>query len=175
MRNVEQIVRGTLAVVAAVLMIVLAARGAEAQASSTANGTATIDIPQVLAIDVGNTSVSFSNPDIQDFENGSMDATSGSSTIDTRGNIVHAVTISADAEFFSGGDGSKPASDLRWSADGFGSQNVGLTTSGDRVVEGLARGANDGAATLDYRILLDYATDAPDVYSLGFTYTVVAN
>lgn len=174
MPNTEQIARRTLAVLAAGLMVLLAVRGAEAQAD-VASGSASITIGQVLAIDVTNTTVSFDNPDATDFDSGSMDATSGSSQIDTRGNVEHAVEITADADFFSGGGGSKPASDLRWSTDGFGSQDVGLSTTAARVVEGLSRGNNTGATSVDYRILLDYTTDAPDTYTLGFTYTVVPN
>jgi hypothetical protein len=111
-------------------------------------------------------------PDAEDYETASV---SGEETtvIETRGNVVHAVTIEADASEMSGGSGTKPAHHLEWSADAAG-PFLGLATAPATVVADLARGRHAAAAEVWYRMLLDYETDEPGTYTLAFTYTVVA-
>lgn len=144
-----------------------------APAQASASATATIDIPQVLYIEVTNTSVTFPQPTAADFNTGHV-AADVSSDLTYRGNVAHDVTVSADAQNFSGGSGSKPATDLQWSTDG-GSNWNGLTTTATDVVTGASRGQHDSGQTVDYRMLLDYSTDSPATYSLDLTYSVVPN
>lgn len=150
---------------------------AAAYAQDQVDVNASITIPTVLYVDVTNTSVTFDQPDATDYANGSIDA-NVSGVLSYRGNVQHSVEIAADADYFDATDAAnddlKPASHLEWSKDG-GSNWSALSTTAADVVTGVARGAHDNAQTIDYRMLLDYTTDAPDTYSLGFTYTVVAD
>ncbi len=164
---------GRLALAAGLLFALLAVTPTSAAAQAQANANATIDIPQVLYIEVTNTTISFPQPTAADFNNGDV-AADVSSDITHRGNVAHDVTISADASNFSGGSGSKPASDMKWSADG-GSNWNDLTTTGTNVVTGASAGQHNSAETIDYRMVLDYSTDSPDTYTLNLTYSVVAN
>lgn len=147
-----------------------AAGPAAAQTSESA--TASVSINQVLYLDVTNTNVTFSEPTASDFNSGEI-LSSVQSDITHRANIVHDVEVAADASNFSGGSGSKPASDLHWSLDG--STWTPLSTTAADLVTGVAPGAYDNAETVSYKLLLDYSTDEPGSYSLGFTYTIVAN
>lgn len=161
----------------ALFLVVAGVATAEAQPSETA--TATVNIPTVLFMDVSGTTINFSGVDATDFENGVVSA-DNSTTIDTKGNVAHDVTVQAEADNFTGGSGNKPATDLIWSASGAISapgdgSSVPQQSGGPvDVATALSRG-NPAAITVDYGILLDYATDEPDTYSLDFTYTVVAN
>lgn len=159
------------------MLVVAASLGGSAlEAQTTASANASITIPTLLSIDVDALAVTFDQPDFADYDAGFVQSVV-TSVIDTRGNVVHDVTIEADAATMSysagpGPDPLKPASDLQWDA---GSGWSGLTTTAVDVVAGLARGVNAGAASVTYRILLDEAADIPGTYSLDFTYTVVAN
>lgn len=158
------------AAAAGLALFLLTPRSTAAQ--TTASASATIDIPQVLYIEVTNTSVSFPQPTASDFNTGHVSA-GVSSDLTYRGNVAHDVTISADNQYFSGGSGSKPATDLQWSTDG--STWNGLTTSSSDVVTGASPGQHDSGQTVDYRMLLDYSTDSPATYTLDLTYSVVPN
>lgn len=163
------------AFLALAILAALSAQGVSAQnpAVSSRTGTAQITIPTLLHIDVSNLAVSFGSPTFDDFDAGLIAATSGASVIDTRGNVVHDVTIVADAAAFTG-PYTKPASDLQWSIDG-GTSWTSLSTTATDVATAVARGTNASVATVDYQLLLDAALDVPGTYSLDFTYTVVAN
>lgn len=163
------------------LLGVIALLGAsDVAAQTTANGTATITIGQVLYINVTNTAVTFPNPTGADYAAtpAAVTATSGQSVIDHAGNITHDVEIASSADFFDAinvaNDGMKPSTHLEWSSDG-GTSWTGVSTAPVDVVTAAAAGLYTGAATIDYRMLLDHTTDAPDTYTLDFTYTVVAN
>lgn len=168
-----------MSVVVAAALVLAGAATAQAQ-NTSASATAEITIPTVLFIDVTSDGlVSFDQPDATDFNNGFI-PTSDQTTIDTKGNVVHDLTVVANSSEFtdSGGNAtSKPASDLLWSASGDvtdASQGNPMPTSATDVATGLAKG-DPSAIAVDYGLLLDYATDAPATYSLSFTYTVVAN
>lgn len=137
--------------------------------------TATITIPTLLHIDVSELAITFASPTFDDFDATEILASSAPSVIDTRGNVAHDVTIQASAATMtSTGAGTKPAGDLQWSADAGTSWNA-LTTSAVDVVTALTTGSHSGAATVDYKMLLDETTDLPGTYTLQFVYTVVAN
>lgn len=165
------------------LMIAVLAMGAfgamdvSAQGTS-ANGNASVSVPEVLSLTVTNTAIAFGSATATDIDNGFIN-TSTTSTIDTRANVLHDVTIQADAEFFTYSgtqtDPNKPASDLRWTNDGGASWTPLDDGSAADVATSLARGENAGAATIGYQLALSLAGDVPGDYSLGFTYTVVAN
>lgn len=163
--------------VVALFLVVAGVATAEAQQSTTA--TAQINIPTVLFMDVTGTTINFDDPTASDFENGVI-AANNSSTIDTKGNVAHDVTVQAEADNFTGGSGTKPATDLVWStsgaisAPGDGTSVPQSSGSPVDVATALSQG-NPAAITVDYGILLDYSTDDPATYTLDFTYTVVAN
>lgn len=167
--------RHTIAIFSALALFGTA--GASAQAP--VNADASIVIPTLLQITVDETTVTFDQPTLADYTTGHVfgDVTS---VVVTRGNVAHDVTVAADAATMGfvasagGADPLKPASDMQWSADGGGGWSSLSTTAAD-VAAGLARGNNNPAASVTYRMLLNEATDEPGTYTLGFTYTVVAN
>ena len=155
------------------------ASGAAAQ--SSVNASASITIPTVLEINVTNTTVGFPTPVLADFTTGSILSNTGSSSVSTRSNVVHDVEVvtagGVTTMTYAGTQTPAPtkaASDLEWSTDG-GSTWTGLSDTPADVLTALARGAHSNAASVDYRMLLDLATDAPGTYSLAFVYSVVAN
>jgi len=164
---------GNLALVAAFAALLNAE---EAQAQSTVNATATIQIPQVLYISVDETAITFNSPavDATDFEAG-FKAADQTSTVTHKGNIVHDVEIKADATDFTATNDPvnniKPAADFQYSTDG-GSNFTSISTTAADVVTAAPQGGN--TQQVNYQILLSYA-DAADTYTLGFTYTIVAN
>lgn len=141
------------------------------EAQTAVNATANITIPTVLFLDVTNPTISFPTPGATEFDAGMVLATA-SSVISHRGNLDHDVQISADAATMTGvGGNSKNAADLRWSTDG--TVFTPLSTTAATVSSGV-RGRHDSAATVAYDMVLDYASDLPDDYSLGVTYTIIA-
>ena len=140
---------------------------------TTANATASITIPQVLFVEISTNTIAFNQPDGTDYETGNIGA---NNTMDLthKGNIVHDVELTADNANFSSVSNAKPASDLEWSKNG-GASWTGASTAAVDVVTAAAKGAHVNAETLSYRVLLDYSTDEPDTYTLGLTFTVVAN
>lgn len=161
-----------LALAAGLAFVLAAATPRPALAQTSASASASIDIPEVLYIEVTNTNVTFPQPTAADFNTGHVSA-DVTSDLTYRGNVAHDVTVTAGDQYFSGGSGTKPASDLQWSTDG--STWEGLTTSGTNVVTNASRGQHDSGQTVNYRMLLDYSTDSPATYTLNVTYSVVAN
>lgn len=151
---------------------VLSAQSVSAQTEVVAE--ASITIPTLLQIGVTNTTVAFPTPDFTDYDAGVVGMSSAASVVSTRGNVVHDVLIqAASANMTLDGLASlKPASHLQWSLGGV---FTGLSTTAATLASALAKGNNATAATVSYQMVLDEANDAPGVYSLGFTYTVVAN
>jgi hypothetical protein len=164
---------GSLALAAALTVPINAE---QAWSQSTVNATATIQIPQVLFISVDETAITFNSPavDATDFEAG-FKAADQVSVVTHKGNIVHDVEIKADATDFTAAadpvNNIKSAADFQYSTDG-GSNFASITTTAADVVTAAPKGAN--TQQVNYQILLSYA-DAPDTYTLGFTYTIVAN
>ena len=158
------------------LMTVLALLGArEASAQTDTEGaTASITIPTLISIDVSNATVGFDQPTLADYTTGHIGMNSGASVVSTRSNIIHKVTIQADAATMTG-PSAKPASDLQWGTGGAAGSFAGLTTTAADVVGNLPRGNNATAASVWYRMVLDEANDQPGTYSLAFTYTALAN
>lgn len=155
-------------------VLAVLALSATTVAAQTVSGSAQVTIPQILAFSVTNTTMTLTATEA-DFTSGFVAPTT-SSSVSTRGNVPHIVTLSADAAYFTDSDADpandKPASDLEWALDG-GTWN-GLSTT-DATVLSLGRGSHMNVGTVDYRILLDLANDQPDTYGLSFTYTLTAN
>lgn len=156
------------------------ALGATEVAGQSQNANVSVNIPTVLAITVDVQNIAFPSATAADFAAGYVNTTTTSS-IDTRGNVAHDVTIHTTATEFTytdtygtGETPAKPIDHLLWTNDA-GTNWVSITGSQADVATGLARGAHAGAAEVGYRIELDAATDVPGDYSLGFVYTVVAN
>ena len=153
---------------------VLAASDTSAQ--TTAAASASIVIPPLLSISVDQLTVTFPQPTLADYTAGEV-ASTVTSTIGTRGNVGHDVTIVADAATMSytGSETppSKPSSDMQWSIDN--ATWNGLTTTAAAVASAIARGNNPSVAGVTYQMLLDENNDYVGTYSLAFTFTVVAN
>jgi hypothetical protein len=137
------------------LLCLLGAQPVLAQTSQ--NATATITIVETLYVSVTNTTVTFNTPTSAQFLAGNIGASSGASVLDHGGNVTHTVQLqSSSANMVATIDpvnNIKPASDLQRTS--------------------IAKGNYPAAATVTYRMLLNFA-NAPDTYTLNFTYTVVA-
>lgn len=143
------------------------------QAQTTAGGTVTLNINQVLSIEyTGTNSVTF-NPTQADFDAGLIDG--ATAQLRTKGNTPHEIRVTANASNFSY-SGSvvpapvKPSSDFQWKV-GAGSY-LGMTTTPNSVGT-FPRGVHD--TTVDYQLLLNYVNDPAGQYDLAYTYEVVSN
>jgi hypothetical protein len=156
------------------LLCLLGAQPVLAQTSQ--NATATITIVETLYVSVTNTTVTFNTPTSAQFLAGNIGASSGASVLDHGGNVTHTVQLqSSSANMVATIDpvnNIKPASDLQWSSNGGTSWNS-LSTTAANLRTSIAKGNYPAAATVTYRMLLNFA-NAPDTYTLNFTYTVVA-
>ncbi len=165
--------KGTLTMLVALAL--LTAADARAQ-QDVAHASASITIPTVISIDVQNANVAFDEPGIDEFDAGSIGASSGSSLISTRANVAHSVTIETAVAEMSGPAGSqKPSSHLQWGTGGAAGAFTSLSTASADVVSGLTRGVHNDVAEVWYRMLLDAGTDEPGTYTLAFTYTAIAD
>lgn len=93
-------------------------------------------------------------------------------TLTVRANVAYAITVGTASSTFSGGSGLKPASDLRFTSDGFVTLKP-VTGSGSALVTG-APAANGATYTIGYNTKYSWATDAPGAASLPVTYTITA-
>ena len=168
------------AIAAAATLALFGASDAQAQCADidgsgcSVDASATITIPQVLYLDVTNTSVAFEPVEASDFTSSgdgtaTVAANSGTSVVSHGGNVGHRVEISAATSSFTGPNSNKDASDLEWST---GSGWSGLGTGGQDVV-GPTGGPALGNTSVDYRMLIDLTTDEPGSYNLDFTYTIL--
>jgi hypothetical protein len=162
-----------LALIAALMLFGANEAAAQDPNPQTVQANATLEIAQVLYIGGTGLDVTFPVPTAAHFAAGSVDS-DATTVIETRGNVIHEVNVRADAASLTGDGVTKPASDLQWSASGAEGSFLGLMMSPADVVTGLARGVHENAAEIWYRMALDYETDAPGIYTLTFTYTVVA-
>lgn len=150
------------------MVAVFALFGAGQVQAQTANPTARVNIPQVLYIDVDN--VDFGTVGATEFNAGSASTTAD---VRHRGNVLHDVNMKADGTDLVGtADATNkiPVSDMSWTA---GALSGAVGTADALVVDDAAAGAN--TTTMDFDIALDYATNDPDEYTVGVTFTVVAS
>jgi hypothetical protein len=134
-------------------------------AQVTATGNVSITIGSIAYINVPIPDVAFSNPTNTDFATGHIDA-SNTVGIQYGSNAPHDLQIQLDAL------GGKAVSDLLWSVDG-GTNWTPMTTAAATMVSQAAAG--EETATVNFRMLLNWTTDAAGTYSGQITYTVVAN
>lgn len=154
-----------------------------AHAQTTATVSADVTIPTVLYVSIDKATVSFS-PSASDYETGWIDAEAAGNdaTLTHKGNVAHSVYISTTSEYFdasnAANDNLKPSSHLQWRKDNAGSfAGLTFTTDPEADAAAVVAGATPGTGTaeIDYRLELDYATDAPDDYTLDFVYTIAAD
>lgn len=156
----------------AVLVLSLAGPVA-ARAQTTAAGTVTLNVNQVLSIEyTNNSAVSFS-PTQADFDAGLIDG--ATAELLTKGNTPHEIRVSAGGSTFTYSGSvtpapAKPASDFQWKV-GAGSY-LGMSTNSNSVGT-YPRGVHN--TTVDYQLLLDYVNDPAGQYDLAYTYEVVSN
>lgn len=157
---------------------------AAANAQTTTTVSASVTIPQVLYVAIDKATVSFPAPGAADYATGYVDANpaDNGATLTHRGNVAHSVYVSTTSEFFdavnAANDNLKPSAHLQWDVDNAGSfAGVVFTNDpeadADAVIAAAPRGV--GTAEVDYRLALDYTTDAPDTYTLDFVYTIIAD
>jgi len=154
------------------LVVALWAPGT-AQAQTTAGGTVTLNVNQVLSIEYTNSSTVTFNPTQTDFDAGLIDG--ATAELLTKGNTPHEIRVSANSSTFAY-TGSvapspvKPASDFQWKVGG--GSYLGMSTNANSVGT-YPRGVHN--TTVDYQLLLDYVNDPAGQYDLGYTYEVVSN
>lgn len=166
-----------------VLMLFVLGMASGARAQTTATVSADVTISTILSVAIDKTTLSFS-PIASDYDTGwvDADAADNDAILTFKGNVARSVYISTTSQYFdalnAANDNLKPSSHLQWRKDNAGSfASVAFTsnpaTEADAVV--LAAPKGTGTAEIDYRLLLDLSTDAPDAYSLDFVYTIVAD
>ncbi|MEJ2215698.1 MAG: hypothetical protein P8099_03680 [Gemmatimonadota bacterium] len=147
------------------LFVLFGANSLAAQNSVTATGNVSITIGSIAYINVPSPDVAFNNPTNTDFATGYIDA-NNTVAVQYGSNAPHDLQIQLDQL------GGKAVSDLEWSVDG-GSSWTPMTTAAVNMVSQPAGGQEN--ATVNFRMLLNWATDAAGTYSGQLTYTVVAN
>lgn len=139
--------------------------------AQTQAATATITISSNLTLTVTELTVDFGTQDTPGAYPGDV-----SSVIDHGGNVTHSVYIAADQTHFdavnSANDAVVAASQMEWSIDG--SVWTPLSTTPVAIISAAAPGSYDDAATVQYRITVEIE-DAPDTYTLPFTYSILAD
>ena len=98
--------------------------------------------------------------------------TPGAVTLTVRSNATYAITAAATTATFSGGSGTKPASDLRYTTDGFVTLKP-VTGTGSALATA-AVATNGIAYTIGYNTRYAWTTDQPGSSSLAITYTLTA-
>lgn len=125
------------------------------------------------------TTISFPAPTITNFDNGFVAASSSITyTVSTSGGpagLSHTATVSIKSSSANLG-GGKAVSDLQWSRADLGTWNSMTITNATVEQRTLVRrGLNDPwSNTVNFRMLLSYANDAPGAHSatLVFTFTI---
>lgn len=137
----------------------------DASAQASVPGQASVTIPTVLVIS-GVTDLTIVEGDF-DFTAGNTSLATGSVTIDTRSNVIHAVEVTG-AALTNGTDNlalEVQAADASWSA---------LSATAVRALAPLARGSQTGS-TINFQTTADVAQHTPGEYTGTITYTVVAD
>ena len=148
--------------IAALAMLAFGAMDVTAQT----NGAATVNIPTVLV--VTNVSDLTIAETAFDFSGSNTSQASGSVTIDTRSNVLHAVDVSLNSPVANAGDVltlKVLGADATWSD---------VTATAVKALDNLARGTQTGN-TISFQTTADVSQHAPGTYSGTITYTVVAN
>lgn len=145
-------------------VLAMLALGAADLSAQSANGNASVTIPQVLVItSVGDLTVAST---AFDFSAANTSQATGAVSVGTRSNIAHAIEVTG-SDLTLGADNlalEVQASDASWST---------VSATAVRAVAGLARGNQSGS--VNFRTTADISLHSPGEYTGTITYTVVAN
>lgn len=147
------------------MVLTVLALGATSLTAQSANGAASVTIPTVLVV-TSVTDLTIAETAF-DFTAANTSQATGSVTIDTRSNVVHAVDVTG-SDLTNGGANlgvEVQASDASWSA---------LSATAVKALDNLASGEQVGQA-INFRTTADVAQHTPGEYTGTITYTVVAN
>lgn len=145
------------------LLVAVGAGELSAQGGPSADGSATVTIPEVLRISVGDLVI----PETAfDFESGSQSEGEGQVTVTTRSNVEHGVDVT-------GGDLTMDAYSLPLEVREAGGDFEPVSASAVRALANLARGSQSNS--VDFRVTADLEQHAPGTYEGTITYTVVAD
>lgn len=111
-------------------------------------------------------------PVASDFGSAAGVNTPAAITLTVRSNAAYTITVSSASHFFSGGSGSKPATDLQYSTDGFATLKS-LNATGSALVTA-APAAAGAVYTIGYNTKYSWTTDTPGTQTLAVTYTITA-
>lgn len=167
--------------IAAAALAALSFAAAPLAAQTTANGSSTVTVPQVLYIGVSATALNFGTVAQADLDAGYKDG-GAAITVTHKGNVNHTVQVTAAANTMTGvgtkARTDKPSTDLRFkigttapaATDVLTNQ---LSTTATAIHAGATPGNYADHETLWYRMMLSYA-DTEGQYDLNFTYTIIA-
>jgi hypothetical protein len=149
-------------VTGAVLALLIGA-GASGLTAQSANGSASVTIPEVLRISVGALEIPAS---AFDFEESTQAEATGEVSVETRANIEHAVDVT-------GSDLTMGEYELPLLVQATDSEYYALSGSAIKALGDLGRGTQN--SMVSFKVLADLAVHAPGTYAGTITYTVVAN
>lgn len=141
------------------------ALGATEVAAQT-TGQATVNIPQVLEISAV-TELNIAEGAF-DFSTANSSTASGTVTVDTRGNVPHAVNVALLSGDLADANSNTLGLSVQTTTNGV--QPLGATAL--EVLDYTTRGVQSGTVQFEATAALD--TEAPGAYSGQITYTVVA-
>ena len=154
--------RGTLAVAAAMLVLLLPGR-AEAQGQGDPGGGRT-----KIKISLNQNAISFPTPSYVDFDAGYVEAASMVVSVQPRPNQAGPWELRIQAGAPDMGGYGKPVGDILWRRSGSTTWNT-LSTTEQIVLQGT--GVQD--ITFFFRLRLDYAQDAPNSYSADVSFSAL--
>lgn len=145
------------------MLALLIAGGAGGVSAQSVNGTASVTIPQVLRISVGDLVI----PETAfDFESSDQSTGLGDVAVQTRGNVEHAVDVT-------GADLTMLEHELPLQVRQAGGDFELVSAVPVRALANLNRGTQN--SVVDFRVEADLALHPPGTYEGTITYTVVAN
>ena len=147
-----------------------------AKAQTTDAGTISVDIGQLLYVDISTGDNQTLTPALADFDVGYDDASA--LTVDSGGNAPYDLFIRGDAgtwTYLPDGSGNtdpnKPVGDLLFKLASAGSYTA--MTQTNQLVESFATPSTN-SSSVDLRVALDYDTDVEGIYTMNYTVEVIA-
>jgi hypothetical protein len=167
-----------LAVTLALTAAFLLGSASSAHGQDTEVINASVTIPTMLVLSVSSNTLAFGTATEADLDAGTM---AGPAAMDLayKGNVPMDLDVAAYTDFCdavdAANDNTKPSTDLSFTASGGSSASGTLDTTGDNLFSGLARGSYaSGTTSVTYDVVTAW-TEAPDTYTLSFTFTLSAN
>ena len=93
-------------------------------------------------------------------------------TLDVRSNATYTVTVAATSTNFAGGSGSKPASSVKYTTDGFSTLKL-VSGGGSQLASG-ATATSTRTYAIGYNTTYAWLEDTPGTYTLAINYTPTA-